>query len=79
MKDGEPALGQAARVHRLIHHYDHINMAAEFVKEAAKTERDREYAVGYMLGELVPALEAMRDEAGDEIRRFKREIGLLED
>ncbi len=76
---GEPAPGQAERIHRLIHRYDHFNMAAVTVREAARTERDRASAEGYMLGELVPALEAMRDEAGDDLRRYKLEIGLLED
>jgi hypothetical protein len=78
-ENGEPAPGQAERLRRLIHRFDHIAMAAELIREAAKTEPDRRYAEGYMLGELVPALEAMRDEAGAEIRRYRREIGMLAD
>ncbi len=79
IKDGSPSPAQAERVRRLIRRYDHLNMAAEFVTVAARSERDRVYAEGYMLGELAPSLEALRDEAGDELRRYKRELGLLED
>ncbi len=69
---------QEESLQELITRIDHLNMAAELIREAAKTEPDRVYAEGYMLAELVPFLEAMREEAGDDLRRYKLEIGLEE-
>ncbi|PLS84233.1 MAG: hypothetical protein CYG60_19060 [Actinobacteria bacterium] len=77
LKGGEPSPGQHDRITRLIERCDHLSNAVDAAREAAKTERDRVYAEDYILGELVPFLEAERDDARDELRRYKREIGLL--
>ena len=46
-------------------------------REAAEAEEDRAYAESYLLGELVPFLEDEHKAARDELRRYKRELGLL--
>ncbi len=75
-KDGEPSPGQHERIVRLIRRCDHLSNAVDAVREAAGAKRDRVYAEDYMLGELVPFLEGEHADALDELRRYKREIGL---
>jgi hypothetical protein len=76
-KDGEVSTGQQARIERLISRCDHLSIAIDVAREAAKTEQDEVYAEDYILGQLVPFLESERDDANNELRRYKREIGLL--
>ncbi len=67
---------QEETLQELITRIDHLNMAAVTVREAARTERDRAYAEGYMLGELVPFLETDRDETNQELDRYMKHLGL---
>ncbi|MDP9479190.1 MAG: hypothetical protein M3R38_26515 [Actinomycetota bacterium] len=76
-KDGEVSTGQHDRITRLIERCDHLSNAVDAALQAAKVERDKRYAEDYILGTLVPFLEAERDDARNELRRYKREIGLL--
>ncbi len=69
--------GQHERIVRLIRRRDHLSNAVDTVREAAGATRDRVYAEGYILGQLVPFLEGEHADALDELRRYKREIGLL--
>ena len=75
--DEPPSPGQQERIERLIARCDHLSNALDVVREAAKTEGDRAYAENYLLGELVPFLEDEHKAARDELRRYKRELGLL--
>ena len=47
--------------------------------EAARVEPERVFAENYLTGRLLPFLEAEAEAARVELRRYKREIGLLED
>ncbi len=67
---------QEESLQELITRIDHLNMAAELIREAAKMEPDRVYAEGYMLAELVPFLETERDETNQELDRYMRHLGL---
>jgi hypothetical protein len=78
-KDGEVSTGQQERIERLITRCDHLSIAIDVAREAAKTEQDEVYAENYILGQLVPFLQEEHTAALDELRRYKREIGLLED
>ncbi len=69
--------GQHERIVRLIRRRDHLSNAVDTVREAAGATRDRVYAEGYILGQLVPFLEGEHADTLDELRRYKREIGLL--
>ncbi len=78
LKGGEPSPGQQERIERLIARCDHLSIAVDVARESAKTEEDRVYAEGYILGRLVPFLEEEHTAALDELRRYRREVGLLD-
>lgn len=78
-KDGEIGPGQQERIVRLIERCDHFSNAVDAVREAARVEPDRVYAENYLTGKLLPFIEAEEEAAKVELRRYKREIGLLED
>jgi hypothetical protein len=75
-KDGELPPGQQERIERLIARCDHLSIAVDMVRESGKSEEDRVYAENYILGQLVPFLQEAHTAALDDLRRYKREIGL---
>lgn len=78
-EDGEEiAPGQHERVTLLIDRCDYFANAARVVRTIARPEKDAKYASFYR-EKLAPFLDAENEAAQVELRRYKREIGLLED
>jgi hypothetical protein len=75
---GEATPGEHERATLLIDRCDYFANAARVVREAARAESDRVYADNFLARNLLSFLEAEREAAKDELRRYKREIGLLD-